>query len=210
MSAPKADALPLGDTPLAHLEIVAYICLYLKSRECGRFKWYTAYVTYEFIVRLLADGLVVVIVLVGAGALLAGVKSNQRHQSYTRIIMAGLTALFLARFIASIYQPDLERPFEVLGQAAGASYLNNPGFPSDHALFAMTITLAVWFETKYKKLAISLFVLTIIMSVGRVLALVHTPLDVIGGMIIAVSGVIWYVKPLKKQHQNTRSPKVQH
>ena len=37
-----------------------------------------------------------------------------------------------------------------------------------------------------------LVVLAAIVSAGRVMALVHTPLDVTGGVIIACAGSLWY------------------
>ena len=108
--------------------------------------------------------------------------------------MAGLTSYLVAKLLGSVYQPSGERPFEVLGVTPGASYLDNPGFPSDHALFTMFLTLAVWFETRKRKLAAILLVLTLLVCVGRVLALVHTPLDVIGGLVVASIGGLWYIR----------------
>jgi membrane-associated phospholipid phosphatase len=167
---------------------------------------------YELIIKLIADGAVVVIALVAAGALLFFVPNKQKFDAYARILMAGLTAYLVAKLVGSIYQPAMERPFELLGQAAGASFLNNPGFPSDHVLFAMTLSLAVWFETKRHKLAIFLLILTVLMGIGRVLALVHTPLDVLGGIVFACAGALWYQWPVKrraKKHHDTLSPKTQ-
>ncbi|HEU4715826.1 MAG TPA: phosphatase PAP2 family protein [Candidatus Saccharimonadales bacterium] len=150
--------------------------------------------TAQFIVKLLADGAIIPIVLIAGYALLFLVPKNHRFEAYARILMAGLTAYLLAKLLSSVYQPSGERPFQVLGVAPGASYLNNPGFPSDHALFTAFLTLAVWFETRRKGLAITLAVLTLLVCVGRVLALVHTPLDVLGGLIVASVGALWYVQ----------------
>ena len=61
-------------------------------------------------------------------------------------------------------------------------------------LFATAITLAVWFETRNKPITITLVVLTCLVGIGRVLALVHTPLDVIGGVVIACIGALWYLQ----------------
>ena len=108
--------------------------------------------------------------------------------------MAGLTAYLFAKLIGSIYQPELQRPFELMGVDAGASFLNNPGFPSDHVLFCAAITLAVWFETRSKRVAYVLTLLTALVALGRVLALVHSPLDVIGGVFIACVGALWYLQ----------------
>lgn len=151
--------------------------------------------TAQTIIELLADGAVVPIVLIAGYALLFKVPKGKRYEAYCRIFMAGLTAYLVAKLLASVYQPSGERPFEILGVAPGASYLNNPGFPSDHALFTAFLTLAVWFETRRKRLTLLLAVLTLLVCVGRVLALVHTPLDVIGGLLVACVGALWYVRP---------------
>ena len=35
--------------------------------------------------------------------------------------------------------------------------------------------------------------MALLVGVGRILALVHTPLDVVGGMAVACLGALWYV-----------------
>ena len=166
----------------------------------------------DLLVKFVADGFVILVALIAAWALVFKIPKGKRFEAYCRILMAGLTAYLAAKLIASIYQPAVERPFELLGKSAGAAYLNNPGFPSDHALFAAVLTFAVWFETKRKATTLTLVALTLAMCVGRVLALVHTPLDVIGGLLIASIGTLWYdwQKPrLVKLHHTTRSRKTQ-
>ena len=149
--------------------------------------------TNELLIRIIADGAVVPIVLIGAYMLVFKVQKGKRLQAYVRVLMAGLTAYLLAKMISVVYQPSGERPFELLSTVAGASFLNNPGFPSDHVLFVAAITCAVWFETKQKAITIILAGLTVAVCVGRVLALVHTPADVIGGVVIALVGALWYL-----------------
>lgn len=146
------------------------------------------------LIRLVADGAVIPVVLIGALALIFAVPKGNRYRAYCRVLLAGLTAYALAKLVGSIYQPELQRPFELIGVEAGASFLNNPGFPSDHVLFCTAITLAVWFETKNKTVSIALAFLTVLVAIGRVLALVHSPLDVVGGMLIAVIGGFWYLQ----------------
>lgn len=154
----------------------------------------------DILVKILADGMVVPVVLIGAWALLFKVPMNERYKAYCRILLAGLTAYLLAKLIGSVYQPESQRPFELIGVQAGASFLNNPGFPSDHVLFCSAITLAVWFETRRKGIALLLVVCTLLVAVGRVTALVHSPLDVVGGVLIACTGALWYFmrQPLDK------------
>lgn len=156
----------------------------------------------DFLIRLIADYSVIAVVLIGAWAILFKVPKGQRFKAYSRILMAGLTAYLLAKFLATIYQPSDLRPFELLGVNPGASYLNNPGFPSDHALFVTAIAAAVWFETRMKKLSIFLAALVVLVCVGRVVALVHTPFDVIAGAAIALIGALWYSNQPRTNNQN--------
>ena len=160
----------------------------------------------ESLISLIADGLVFPVAIIGAGVLIWYVPNNKKYEVYTRIIMGGLTAYLFAKLIGSIYQPSTARPFELLGTEAGASFLNNPGFPSDHMLFCVAITLAVWYGTRMKKTTLVLAALTLAVGVGRVLALVHTPLDVIGGAVIAMLGAVWYLDEsyLKSFHFNKK------
>lgn len=151
------------------------------------------------IIKAMADWAVIPIVLIGGYMLVFKIPKGRRLDAYKRVLIAGLTAYLMAKLISVIYQPESKRPFELAGTAAGASFLNNPGFPSDHALFVTAITCAVWFETKNKPISLILAVLVIIVGVGRILAQVHTPLDVIGGIVIALIGPLWYLnKPPTK------------
>lgn len=149
--------------------------------------------TYEFIVRIIADGAVIPVVLIGAYMLVFKIPKEHRFEAYSRILLAGLTAYLIAKLAGAIYQPTSTRPFEELGVEAGAAFLNNPGFPSDHTLFVTAITCAVWFETRKRLVSLVLAGLVVLVSVGRVLALVHTPMDVIFGVIFALVGALWYL-----------------
>lgn len=151
----------------------------------------------ELIVKILADALVIPVVIIGVWALLL-IPNNKKYHAYGRILMAGLTAYLVAKLVGAVFQPETMRPFEKLGLEAGATFLNNPGFPSDHVLFCTAITLAVWFETRRAKVATVLAVLTLLVGIGRVVGLVHTPLDVIGGVIIACAGIPWYLQGNKE------------
>jgi membrane-associated phospholipid phosphatase len=146
----------------------------------------------EVLIKIAADGAMIPIVLLGAYALVFKIPKDKRWQAYKEILVVGLTTYLLAKLIGAVFQPETLRPFEVAGKAAGASFLNNPGFPSDHTLFATTIAAAVWFETKDKLITWILVGLIFVVALGRVLALVHTPLDVIGGVAIALLGSVWY------------------
>lgn len=147
----------------------------------------------EVFIRFIADGTVVLAVAIGVYALIKYIPAKKKYESYCRILIAGIIAFLLAKLLAVLYQPETLRPFELMGITPGAAYLNNPGFPSDHALFVTAITLAVWFETKNKPLTATLLTLLLLVCIGRVVALVHTPIDVIGGVLVAAVGAIWYL-----------------
>lgn len=146
----------------------------------------------QLFVRFVADWLIIPVVLIALYALVWCVPNRVRYARYCYILMAGATAYTLAKVAGLLWQLEQLRPFELIGAEPGAAYLNNPGFPSDHALFTMFLALAVWYGTRNRRLGITLVVLAAIISVGRVAALVHTPLDVAGGVIIACVGSLWY------------------
>jgi undecaprenyl-diphosphatase len=55
------------------------------------------------------------------------------------------------------------------------------------------IVLAVFALTGRKKLSLVLAALALLVCIGRVLALVHTPADVIGGIAAGLIGGLWYL-----------------
>ncbi len=158
----------------------------------------------EAFIQLIADGTVLLVIAVGTYALIAKIPNNRKYTAYTRILMAGLTAFLVAKLMATLIQPETQRPFELLGVTPGAAYLDNPGFPSDHALFVTAIALAVWFETRSRSLTTILAVLVVLVGVGRVLALVHTPLDVFGGVLAAIVGALWYLTAPHPAHHHKK------
>lgn len=161
----------------------------------------------ELVITLLADGLMLPIVALAIYALLRKVAGEDRYDTYVRILMAGISSYMLAKFIGALWQPEKLRPFERLGVDAGAAYLNNPGFPSDHVLFATFLTLAVWFGTRNRKITVILSIMTLLVAMGRVGAYVHTPLDVVGGVVIAFIGGIWYAPMVKSLHRQRLAKK---
>lgn len=147
---------------------------------------------------LIADYMVIPVLILGVWAILS-LPKNVRYQAVCRLIMSGLTALLIAKLLGVVYQPAEARPYVLLGLPAGASALDNHGFPSDHALFVATIVVAVWFETRSRSVSLILAVMAILVCLGRVLAYVHTPLDVVVGVIIAtLAGVVWHWPVLTK------------
>ncbi len=153
----------------------------------------------DTIIKLLADGLVFPLVVIAIIALLACIPNRQKFALYSRMLVAGLTSYLVAKLLSLVYQPTTERPFEAMGVDPGASYLNNPGFPSDHSLFVWVIVFAVWYAARTRRwLVIVVVCLALGVCLGRVLALVHTPLDVVGGFVAAAIGAMWYLEKVPK------------
>lgn len=157
----------------------------------------------------MADWLMLPVVLLAAYALIACVPRRLLYERYTRILMAGLSTYYVAKIAGALWQPEARRPFESLGVNPGAAYLNNPGFPSDHVLLAGFLTFAVWYGTRNRNLTIAMAIMTVLVGLGRILALVHTPLDVVGGVVAAAIGAVWYIgsaknKPHRVMVENTK------
>lgn len=72
------------------------------------------------------------------------------------------------------------RPFELTGVKEVIFHRPDYSFPSDHALFFAIIT-AFLYVNGYKKLGNIFLIITILVSVFRVIAGFHWPLDVIAG-----------------------------
>ncbi len=145
----------------------------------------------ELILAFSADGMLLVVIATTAVVLLASVRKSFWTDAPV-FVMAGLTSLLTAKIASIIYQPESVRPFEKLGVDAGASYINNPGFPSDHVLLATVCAIAVYVATKNKALGIVMISAAVLIGLARVAALVHTPLDIFGGFIAGIAGAIWY------------------
>ena len=143
------------------------------------------------VTQFIADGLVFLIVAIAAVALLFGVPNKQKFEVYSRMLVAGLTAYLIAKLLAAVWQPSTERPFETLGVDPGASYLNNPGFPSDHSLFVWVIVYAVWFAVPRKWLVLSLAVmaLLVVAAVIGAVRLYFGAISVLG----VVANLVWVV-----------------
>jgi membrane-associated phospholipid phosphatase len=148
------------------------------------------------LVKLVADGALLLILAISAPFVLMALRKRFWANAPV-LVMAGLTSLLVGKMMSLIYQPAIARPFLELGVEPGAAYIDNPGFPSDHALLATVAVVAVYALTRNRKLTIFLGLMVLVMCMGRVIALVHTPLDVIGGVLAGLSGALWYKKLTK-------------
>lgn len=159
----------------------------------------------QALTRLLADGTLLAVLAIAAPLVIWSLRKRWWRDAPI-VIMAGLTSLLVGKVMSLLYQPAIARPFLELGVTPGAAYVDNPGFPSDHALLATASVAAVYALTRRRWLSGILALLVVIMCVGRVMALVHTPLDVIAGSIAGLAGAVWYKKLTNARKRATINP----
>lgn len=154
-------------------------------------------------IKFIADYLFAILVLIG-GALLLRYKA-QRGNNIVRGVLAGICGVIVDKASGLVYFH--ERPFEVLGKAPLAVNPSNNAFPSDHALLVFTAAFVVWAATKNWRLGVSLMIGGIIVGWGRVLALVHWPVDIVGSFVMAavVTWLWFFVIPLPSSLQKLGS-----
>lgn len=89
------------------------------------------------------------------------------------------------------------RPFMVNDIAPLFPHSADNGFPSEHVLFAMVIAGVVFAYNR--KLGVILAILGLIVGSARVIANVHHPIDVIGGIAIALMSIFCAYRVLSLQ-----------
>lgn len=112
------------------------------------------------------------------------------------VIGAGVIAYVLAKTASHLYYDP--RPFVSEHVKPLIAHNSDNGFPSDHALLTMTLTAATFFFNK--KLATFMLVLTVLVGVARILAKLHSPLDIGAGWVFGIVGAVvsyylltWYL-----------------
>lgn len=100
------------------------------------------------------------------------------------IIVSGIIALIISRIASRLYYDP--RPFVTEHVKPLIAHSADNGFPSDHALLTGTLTTVTFIFSK--KVFIPMLGLTVIVGVARILAKIHSPLDIGGGFVIAIVG----------------------
>lgn len=107
---------------------------------------------------------------------------RQRTELALAFVLAGTIAVILAKLAGSLH--DSPRPFVTDGSTALISHGNDNGFPSEHTIFAMTITTLIYFYGR--RLFILSLALTLLVAWGRVAVHVHHGVDVLAGLAIGI------------------------
>ncbi len=107
----------------------------------------------------------------------------------SRVCVAGVIRFFYHR----------PRPF-IFDDVHQLIFPNGYSFPSGHSAFFFAMATAIYFYNK--KLGIIFFIAALFMNVSRVIAGVHYPSDIIGGMIIgAISALFVHFLTMKRYNK---------
>jgi undecaprenyl-diphosphatase len=120
-------------------------------------------------------------------------------RSKIKAFLCSFLAMAIAGFFDLLISTLWKRPGPFVSHASVINIhlqnlnLNNSSFPSSHTYIAFGIAMSV-FLYGHKKLGSLLFLLAVLVAVGRVGTGLHYPSDVIGGaMIGSLSGVLAYL-----------------
>lgn len=111
-------------------------------------------------------------------------KREVRLRFLLSILVAGVIA-YCTSIIASHIHQDV-RPFVLQHITPLIGHTAENGFPSDHALLTMTLTVITFFFDR--RIAGLMLIATILVGVARVMALVHSPVDIAAGWLIGAVG----------------------
>lgn len=128
-----------------------------------------------------AKYLIFIIVLL---ALVVGLqlKDKRRWQFMASVVAAGILAVVFSRSAGKIYYDP--RPFVVENIKPLIAHGADNGFPSEHTILAATLSMIIYFYKR--KWATTAFILTLLVGAGRVLAHVHSPIDILGGLALGI------------------------
>ncbi len=129
-----------------------------------------------------AKYLLAFVVLVFGWAWLRAANSKKIQMAAT-VIIAGVLALIISRLAGKLYYDP--RPFVSHAVKPLIPHAPDNGFPSDHALLTMTLTAVLYFYNR--TWALVALILTIVVGVARVLAHIHSPIDIIGSFAISIA-----------------------
>lgn len=105
------------------------------------------------------------------------------------VLVTGFSAWFVATLLKLIIAT--ERPEFALPNIFPLFDKGGFAFPSGHATFFFALATSIYI--KHKKIGIAFFVAAVVISISRVVAGVHFPIDILGGMLIGV-GIAYLLK----------------
>jgi undecaprenyl-diphosphatase len=117
--------------------------------------------------------------------ILAIIQASPKHRKalVLAFVIAGIIAVVLDKLAGKLYYDP--RPFVTHHLKPLISHSADNGFPSEHTVFTMTISAALIYYRR--RLGMVAFGLALLVGIGRVAAHVHSPIDIIGGILIGIA-----------------------
>lgn len=138
-----------------------------------------------------ADYLIVVVVLLTALFWLRQTAALKKEIVQCAALSFPLIFI-VSRIMGALYYNP--RPFVVLNITPFVAHIADNGFPSDHTLLSTACAALVF--TFNRKWGVIMYLLTLFVGIGRVAALVHHSVDILGSLIAGsmVMAVVCYIE----------------
>lgn len=121
-------------------------------------------------------------------------KLKNSKQFLVAIIVAGISGLILSMLAGLFYFHH--RPFIVQNIQPLVMHSGDNGFPSDHTLLATALATVIYFYRR--RLGVAALILALVVGIARVMAHVHWPIDILGGLVLgAIAGWAGYLLAMK-------------
>ncbi|HVS78685.1 MAG TPA: phosphatase PAP2 family protein [Candidatus Saccharimonadales bacterium] len=116
--------------------------------------------------------------------LLAWAQASKKYkiQMAVTLILAGIVAIILDKVGSKVYYDP--RPFVTHNVKPLVTHIADNGFPSEHTVFTASLSMALFFFRP--KMGIASFVLAVLVGCSRVAAHIHSPIDIVGGLLIGI------------------------
>lgn len=134
------------------------------------------------IIVFCAKYLFVFVILVFCWAWLRANRSYKIHMA-SAIVAAGIVAVILDKLGGKLYYDP--RPFVTHHVTPLVAHAADNGFPSEHTVFTFTVAMVLYFYRP--KMSYLAFGLALLVGIGRVAAHVHSPIDIIGGIVMGIA-----------------------
>lgn len=146
----------------------------------------------NLLLLLIAKYLFVIVGLI-AGIYWLTLPTTEKIKVAVFAIIAGIVCFLLIKIGASLYYDP--RPFVNNAVTPLYPHAADNGFPSDHTALTAFTALTVYFSSR--RLGLILLGMSILIGLSRVIGHIHSPIDIIGSLVIAVigSGVAYYLTP---------------
>jgi undecaprenyl-diphosphatase len=115
---------------------------------------------------------------------LAIIQASPKHRKalVLTFLIAGVIAVILDKLAGKLYYDP--RPFVSHHLKPLISHSADNGFPSEHTVLSVTISTALIYYRR--RLGAIAFGLALVVGIGRVAAHIHSPIDIIGGILIGL------------------------